>query len=205
MGIFKAPGDFDADIAVGEGQALGIPQNFGGPGVGLFTVKEKYARKMPGRLVGQTVDKNGNECFVLTLSAREQHIKREKATSNICSNQALMGLAASMYMATMGKTGLKTVALMNIKRKDYMAKKIAAETKAEIAFTGTTYNEFAVALPVSAETVVEKMAEKGILAGVPASKYYPQMSSLLIVNTTEIHSYEDIDLFVAELKAIIGG
>lgn len=205
LGILAAPGDIGADIAVGEGQPLGLSPNYGGPGVGLFTVKEEFLRKMPGRLVGKTLDKEGKDCFVLTLSAREQHIKREKATSNICSNQGLMALAASMYMATMGKNGLKKVALMNLKRKDYLAKKIASETKAKIAFTGPTYNEFSILVPNRADAVIEKAVNEGILAGVPASRYYPEMDNLLIVNTTEVHTYAEIDRFAALLKKVIGG
>lgn len=205
LGILATPGDLDADIAVGEGQGLGIALNFGGPGVGLFTVKEKHARKMPGRLVGQTLDKNGKECFVLTLAAREQHIKREKATSNICSNQGLMATAASMYLATMGKNGLKEVALMNLGRAEYLKKKIAEETKCKIAFTGPTYNEFTILTPQSSLEVLQKLESAGILGGIPAGKYYPELDNAIIVNTTEIHLYEELDRFVTTLKKVTGG
>jgi len=205
LGILASPGDIDADIAVGEGQALGVPLNFGGPGVGLFTVKDKHTRKMPGRLVGQTKDRNGKECFVLTLAAREQHIKREKATSNICSNQGLIALASGIYLAITGKEGLKKIALMNIKRAEYLKKKIASETSAKIAFSSPTYNEFTIVVPGRADDVLNKLAEKNILAGIPASKYFPELDNAIIVNTTEIHSYDDLDLFVNELKAATGG
>ncbi len=205
LGILAAPGDIDADIAVGDGQALGIPVNFGGPGVGLFTCKEKYMRKMPGRLIGQTVDKNGNRCFVLTLSAREQHIKREKATSNICSNQGLMATAASIYLATMGKQGMKEVALMNLKRADYLKNKIEKETPCKVAFKGSNYNEFTILTPGCACHVLKALAEKGILGGIHAKKYYPELENAVIVNTTEIHSYEELDKFVAALKEVTGG
>ncbi len=205
LGILATPGDIDADIAVGDGQALGIPVNFGGPGVGLFTCKEKYMRKMPGRLIGQTVDKNGNRCFVLTLSAREQHIKREKATSNICSNQGLMATAASIYLATMGKQGMKEVALMNLKRADYLKNKIEKETPCKVAFKGSNYNEFTILTPGCACCVLKALAEKGILGGIHAKKYYPELENAIIVNTTEIHSYEELDKFVAALKEVTGG
>ena len=205
LGILAAPGDIDADIAVGDGQALGIPVNFGGPGVGLFTCKEKYMRKMPGRLIGQTVDKNGNRCFVLTLSAREQHIKREKATSNICSNQGLMATAASIYLATMGKQGMKEVALMNLKRADYLKNKIEKETPCKVAFKGSNYNEFTILTPECACCVLKALAEKGILGGIHAKKYYPELENAVIINTTEIHSYEELDKFVAALKEVTGG
>jgi glycine dehydrogenase subunit 1 len=204
LGILTAPGQIDADIAVGEGQPLGIAPNYGGPGVGLFTVKNEHLRKMPGRLVGKTADREGKECYVLTLSAREQHIKREKATSNICSNQGLMALAASMYLATMGKTGLRKVALMNLKRKECLLKALA-KTKAKPAFTGPAYNEIAILLPVKAEAVVEKMAAEGILAGVPASRYYPALENILITATTELHSCADTERFTKTLAKVIGG
>lgn len=205
LGILATPGDIDADIAVGDGQALGIPVNFGGPGVGLFTCKEKYMRKMPGRLIGQTLDKNGNSCYVLTLSAREQHIKREKATSNICSNQGLMATAASIYLATMGKQGMKEVALMNLKRADYLKNKIEKETPCKVAFKGSNYNEFTILTPGCACHVLKALAEKGILGGIAAKKYYPELENAIIVNTTEIHSYEELDKFVAALKEVTGG
>lgn len=205
LGILATPGDLDADIAVGEGQAFGIPLNFGGPGVGLFTCKEKLSRKMPGRLIGQTLDKNGNKCYVLTLSAREQHIKREKATSNICSNQGLMATAASMYLAAMGKSGLKEVALMNLKRAEYLKKKISSETSCKVAFTGHTYNEFTILVPGSAGSVLKELEKDGIMGGIPASKYYPELDNAIIVNTTEVHTYEELDRFAAALKKATGG
>ncbi len=205
LGILATPGDLDADIAVGEGQALGIPLNFGGPGVGLFTVKEKHVRKMPGRLVGQTVDRNGNKCYVLTLAAREQHIKREKATSNICSNQGLMATAAAMYLATMGKSGLREVALMNLNRCEYLKKKVAEETNCKIAFSGHTYNEFTILVPGTGAETLKKLESFGILGGIPVAKYHPELENAVIVNTTEIHSYEELDRFVSALKKVTGG
>ena len=205
LGILATPGDLDADIAVGEGQGLGISLNFGGPGVGLFTCKEKHTRKMPGRLVGQTLDKNGSKCYVLTLAAREQHIKREKATSNICSNQGLMATAASIYLATMGKNGLKEVALMNLSRAEYLKKQIAAETKCKIAFSGHTYNEFTILTPGNSADVLKKLADEGILGGIAVSKYYPELDNAIVVNTTEIHSYEELDRFVTTLRKVTGG
>ncbi len=205
LGILKAPGEFDADIAVGEGQAFGLPLHFGGPGLGIFTCKEKYVRKMPGRLVGKTLDRNGNECFVLTLSAREQHIKREKATSNICTNQGLMATAASMYLAAMGKEGLKKVALMNLKRASYLKDNIEAKTNCKTAFSGHIYNEFAILSPKDGEETLNALKKEGVLGGIPVKKYYPELSSMIIVNTTEIHSYKDIDRFVSILAKVTGG
>jgi glycine dehydrogenase subunit 1 len=205
MGILAAPGDFDADIAVGEGQALGIPLHFGGPGLGIFACKEQYVRKMPGRLVGKTLDRNGNDCFVLTLAAREQHIKREKATSNICTNQGLMATAASIYLAAMGREGLKKVALMNINRAEYLKKGIESKTSCKVAFSGSTYNEIAILSPQDADETLEALKKKGILGGIPVKKYYPEMGSMILVNTTEIHTYEEIDRFIEILAEVTGG
>ncbi|MGI6394979.1 MAG: aminomethyl-transferring glycine dehydrogenase subunit GcvPA [bacterium] len=205
LGILASPGDLGADIAVGEGQPFGIALNFGGPGVGFFTCKEKYTRRMPGRLVGQTVDRNGNRCYVLTLAAREQHIKREKATSNICSNQGLMATATAIYLATMGKSGLEKVALMNLNRAEYLKEKIATETKCKIAFSGPTYNEFTILVPGESETVLKKLEVEGILGGIPAAKYFPELENAIIVNTTELHSYNELDKFVSALKKVTGG
>jgi len=204
LGVLTPPGALGADVAVGEGQPLGLPLNFGGPGVGLFATKNEHVRKMPGRLVGKTVDREGNECFVLTLAAREQHIKREKATSNICTNQGLMALAVAMYLATMGKEGLRRVALMNLKRRDMLIKALAP-TKARPAFSGPAYNEVTILLPMKAEEVVRQMAAEGILAGIPASRYHPVLENLLITATTEIHTPADIERFAATLAKIIGG
>jgi len=205
LGVLATPGDFGADIAVGEGQALGIPMHFGGPGLGLFTCSEKLVRKMPGRLVGQTVDRKGNDCYVLTLAAREQHIKREKATSNICTNQGLMATASAMYLATMGKGGLRKVALMNLKRAEYLKKKIVEQTACKIKFNGSTYNEFTITVPGSAKDVLEEMRAEGIVGGIPASRYFEGIDDALIVSTTEIHGYDDLDNYVEILGRVTGG
>ncbi len=205
LGILKTPGEIDADIAVGEGQSLGMPLHFGGPGAGIFTAKMKYVRKMPGRLVGKTEDKNQKTSFVLTLAAREQHIKREKATSNICSNQGLMITAAAIYLSIMGKEGMKEQALMNLKRAEYLKNKIEKETSAKIAFSGHTFNEFTIELPMNAEKFVKEMAKHNILAGIPLSKYMKNMENKLVVATTELLSYDEIDTFVEKMKKITGG
>jgi glycine dehydrogenase subunit 1 len=205
LGILTTPGDIGADIAVGEGQALGIPMHFGGPGLGLFTCSDKLVRKMPGRLVGQTIDRNGTSCYVLTLAAREQHIKREKATSNICTNQGLMATSAAMYLAAMGKSGLKDVALMNLKRAEYLKKKIVEETGCKIRFNSPTYNEFTITVPGNAKDVLEEMRAEGIVGGIPASRYFDGMDDALIVNTTEMHEYDDLDSYVEILGRVAGG
>ncbi|MCK5809093.1 aminomethyl-transferring glycine dehydrogenase subunit GcvPA [bacterium] len=205
LAILQAPGELGADIAVGEGQPLGIPVNFGGPGVGLFTASEKLVRKMPGRLIGETKDKNGNDCFVLTLAAREQHIKREKATSNICSNQGLMALAAGIYLASMGPKGLEKVALMNVRRAEKLKKMLVEQTNCEIAFSGPTYNEFSLMTPIKASEFAKKMEEKGIVAGLPIDKYYPALDNTLLVTVSELHTDEELENFVSATKEITGG
>ena len=205
LAILQAPGEFGADIAVGEGQPLGIPVSFGGPGVGLFTVSPKLVRKMPGRLVGETKDKKGNNCFVLTLAAREQHIKREKATSNICSNQGLMALAAGIYLASMGPKGLEKVALMSLRRAEKLKKMLTEQTNCEIAFSGATYNEFALMTPMKAREFAQKMEQKGIIAGLPIDKYYPALDNTLLVSVSELHTDEELEQFVAATREITGG
>src|SRR5688572_669107 len=157
LGMLKPPGAFGADIVVGEGQSWGVPMGFGGPHVGLFATKEKYVRQMPGRLAGIAYDKNGNRGFVLTLSTREQHIRREKATSNICTNQGLIALAATIYMETMGKQGLREVAEQNAQKAAYAAKQIGALDRFEIAFSAPTFNEFVVRGPHPATDILERV------------------------------------------------
>ncbi|MFO7736189.1 MAG: aminomethyl-transferring glycine dehydrogenase subunit GcvPA [bacterium] len=205
LGVFSAPGDFDADIAVGEGQSLGIPMQFGGPGLGLFTVKKKFARKMPGRVAGRTVDRKGKESYVLTLAAREQHIRRERATSNICTNSGLMATAAAVYLSLTGPEGLRKTALMNIKRMRMLKDKIARETSARIAFNSEGYNEFTVLFPRRASEVEEAFRNENYLPGIKLSKYYPELDNAMLITVTERHSEKDLDGYVSVLKKIVGG
>ena len=173
FGLLKSPGACGADIVVGEGQSFGIPMGFGGPHVGLFATQEKFVRQMPGRLCGVAYDKNGNRGFVLTLSTREQHIRREKATSNICTNQGLIALAATIYMETMGKKGLQEVAMQNAQKAAYAAKEIAAIDGFEIAFSAPKFNEFVVSSPGPAQDLLSNIrTENGIIGGLALSKYY---------------------------------
>ncbi len=166
FGLLKSPGACGADIVVGEGQSFGIPMSFGGPHVGLFATQEKYVRQMPGRLCGVAYDKNGNRGFVLTLSTREQHIRREKATSNICTNQGLIALAATIYMETMGKKGLQEVAMQNAQKAAYAAKQIAALDGFEIVFSAPKFNEFVVRGQRPGTETLEKTAQRdGIIGG----------------------------------------
>lgn len=203
FGLLKTPGECGADIVVGEGQSFGIPMSFGGPHVGLFACKEKYVRNMPGRLAGIAYDKNGNRGFVLTLATREQHIRREKATSNICTNQGLIALAATIYMEAMGKKGLQEVAAQNAQKAAYAKKQIAALEGFSIPFSAPTFNEFVVRAPKSANEVLEKLrTENGIIGGLALSKYYGENENDFLVCVTEISTKAQIDSLVEGLKGI---
>lgn len=199
FGLLKSPGSCGADIVVGEGQSFGIPMSFGGPHVGLFATQEKYVRQMPGRLCGVAYDKNGNRGFVLTLSTREQHIRREKATSNICTNQGLIALAATVYMETMGKKGLQEVAMQNAQKAAYAAKKIATIDGFEIAFSAPKFNEFVVRSSKPAEVVLSGLRQKGIIGGLALSKYYDDRPNEFLVCVTETSSKASIDQLAQEL------
>ena len=200
FGLLKSPGACGADIVVGEGQSFGIPMSFGGPHVGLFATQEKYVRQMPGRLCGVAYDKNGNRGFVLTLSTREQHIRREKATSNICTNQGLIALAATIYMETMGKKGLQEVAVQNAQKAACAAKQIAAIAAFSVPFSAPSFNEFVVRGPRPATEVLAGLREKGIIGGLPLSKYYSGRENEFLVCVTEVSSREKIDALVTTLS-----
>ncbi len=203
FGLLKSPGECGADIVVGEGQSFGIPMSFGGPHLGLFATQEKFVRQMPGRLCGVAYDKNGNRGFVLTLSTREQHIRREKATSNICTNQGLIALAATIYMETMGKKGLQEVAMQNAQKAAYAAKQIAAIDGFEIAFSAPTFNEFVVRASKPADEIMTKLREQnGIVGGLALSRYYADRPNEFLVCVTETMKKEQIDKFVEGLASM---
>ena len=200
FGLLKSPGSCGADIVVGEGQSWGIPMGFGGPHVGLFATQEKFVRQMPGRLCGVAYDKNGNRGFVLTLSTREQHIRREKATSNICTNQGLIALAATIYMETMGKQGLQEVAMQNAQKAAYAAKQIAAIDGFSLPFSAPKFNEFVVRGPRPAIETLEKLrTDSGVIGGLALSKYYAGHANDFLVCVTETNTREQIDNLVTGL------
>ncbi len=199
FGLLKTPGECGADIVVGEGQSWGVPMGFGGPHVGLFATQEKYVRSMPGRLCGVAYDKNGNRGFVLTLSTREQHIRREKATSNICTNQGLIALAATIYMETMGKKGLQEVAMQNAQKAAYARNVIAAVNGYSIPFSAPTFNEFVVRGPKAATDILEDIRAKGIVGGLALSKYYGGHENDILVCVTETMAKANIDALAAAL------
>jgi glycine dehydrogenase subunit 1 len=203
LGLLKSPGAAGADIVVAEGQSFGVPLSFGGPYVGLFGVREKYARQIPGRLVGEAFDKQGRRGFVLTLAAREQHIRREKATSNICTNEGLIALAATVYMETMGKQGLREVAYQSAQKAGYAARKISELEGFSLRFNGPRFNEFVVRGPVNAVDLLRRLAsEKGIEGGIALSRFYPDCTQDFLVCVTEINTREQIDALVAGLRSI---
>ena len=205
LGAITSPGQMGADIVVGEGQSIGNGLNFGGPYVGLFACKQKYLRQMPGRLCGETVDAEGKRGFVLTLSTREQHIRREKATSNICTNSGLCCLAFTIHLALLGEAGLRRVAAICHANAVQLADQLAG-VKGVKVLNETFFNEFTLELPGDAAAIVEKLAARGVLAGVPVSRLepgHPELANLLLVASTEVNTDEDRASFVAALKEVL--
>jgi len=198
LGVLTPPGKFGADIVVGDAQPFGIPTSFGGPHCGYFAVTNKLMRKIPGRLVGQTVDEDGRRGFVLTLQAREQHIRRDKATSNICSNQALNALAASVAMTALGKKGLKEMAIANIQKANY-AKEQFKKNGVTVEFEGPFFNEFVIRLNKPIKEVNEKLLTKGIIGGYDLEKFDSSLKGHMLIAVTELRTKEEIDTFVKEL------
>jgi glycine dehydrogenase subunit 1 len=198
-GILKPPGEEGADIVAGEGQSFGIPLSYGGPYLGIFATREKFVRNMPGRLVGETVDLEGKRGFVLTLATREQHIRRERATSNICTNEGLCALMATLFLSCLGKRGLKELALMNLSKAEY-AKKIASQIRGcKLVFSSPTFNEFVLRIPGGPERVLERLKGKKILGGIPLGRLYPEMNQHLLVTVTEMNTREEIDRWAEAL------
>ncbi|MFH1709609.1 MAG: aminomethyl-transferring glycine dehydrogenase subunit GcvPA [bacterium] len=189
LGMLKRPGDVGVDVIVGEGQSLGLPQNFGGPYLGIFAVKKDYLRLMPGRIVGETVDTKGRRGYVLTLQAREQHIRREKAFSNICSNEALCALAATVYLATMGKSGLREVANQCLQKSNYAKKKLSKL----VAFKSPSFKEFVIKLDKPVEQINQKLLENKIIGGLDLGRDYPELKGHMLLCITEMIKKADID------------
>jgi glycine dehydrogenase subunit 1 len=198
----KPPGEFDADIVTGEGQPLGIPLSFGGPYLGLFAAKKEFIRKLAGRIVGETVDKDGKRGYVLTLTAREQHIRRERATSNICTNQGLIALASTIYMSLLGKNGLQQVAKLCYDKAHYAAEQINKIPGFEVVACGDFFNEFIVHCPMPVDELNEKLLEYDILGGYDLSADYAEMNNHLLVAVTELNTKEEIDFFVETLQEV---
>ncbi len=201
LGIVKTPGAMGVDIAVGEGQSLGIPLSFGGPYLGFMATRTEYVRKMPGRVVGRTVDQKGREGFVLTLQAREQHIRREKAMSNICTNQGLCALTSLVYLSLLGKGGLRQLAQLCADKASYALERLQKVPGVEVQFPSRWFfNEFVLQLPTPADRVIRNLLRRRIAAGFPLVRYYKGMDNSLLVAFTEKHTKEDIDLLAHMLE-----
>jgi glycine dehydrogenase subunit 1 len=203
LGVLAAPGRLGADIVVGEGQGLGVPLSFGGPNLGVFAAKAELVRRMPGRLVGATVDRDANRGFVLTLQTREQHIRRAKATSNICTNVALCALMATIYVATLGKQGLVRVGELSTAKAHYAAERLGAVPGVSLRFSAPFFKEFTLKLPKSPERVVTRLLKSKILGGVPLKAFDRRLADCLLVAVTEKRTKEEIDAFAAVLATAV--
>lgn len=202
LGILKRPGDYGADIVTGEGQSLGLPLSFGGPYLGLFACRQELVRKMPGRIVGQTVDQRGQRAYVLTLQTREQHIRRQRATSNICSNEALCALAACIYVSALGKIGLQKVAKHSVSGAHYLAGKIAQLPGWKILFSQPYFNEFVAESPIAVSLLNKKLLKKKIIGGLNLEKFYPELKNAVLLCVTEKRTRQELDLFIEVVKGI---
>jgi len=204
LGLLKPPGEWGADIAVGDTQPLGLPSYFGGPSVGYIAATEKLLRKMPGRIAGQSLDQEGARAFLLTLQAREQHIKRERATSNICSNQALAALATTVYLASLGRRGIREVAEQNLHKAHYLHGRLLEQTPVEALYDQQFFNEFPVVLPRPAAEVLPRMEEAGFYAGVELHRLDPTLpEGALLIAVTERRTREEMDAYVEAMKGAI--
>jgi len=203
LGVLEAPGRLGADIVVGDGQGLGVPLSFGGPYLGVFAAKQELVRRMPGRLVGATVDRDGRRGFVLTLQTREQHIRRAKATSNICTNVALCALMATIYLATLGKEGLVRVGELSAAKAHYAAERLSRVPGVSLRFTAPFFKEFTLRLPKSPERVVARLAKQRMLAGVPLKSFDRHLGDCLLVAVTEKRTKDEIDAFADALAKAV--
>ena len=202
LGLIKPPGEYGADIVTGEGQPLGNALNYGGPYLGIMATRQEFVRRIPGRLVGRTVDTEGRPGYVLTLQTREQHIRRAKATSNICTNEALNALVAAVYLATLGRQGVRDVAELNARKTHYLRERIAQVPGYSLPFAAPVFNEFVVRCPVAPEEINKRLLEHGILGGLPLGRFYPDLADCWLLCVTERRSREEIDRFVGHLETV---
>ena len=198
LGLLKRPGQYGADIAVAEGQCLGNPMSYGGPYLGILACREEFVRKMPGRLVGQTTDRTGKRCWVLTMQTREQHIRREKATSNICTNQGLMALKATVYLAALGPQGLKETAELCLRKAHYAALRLSELPGTRLRFERPFFKEFTLAIASPVSPLLGRLLESGFHAGLPLGRWYPQLSNCVSVAVTEKQTRAEIDGLVQQ-------
>jgi glycine dehydrogenase subunit 1 len=205
LGLLKPPGAWGADIAVGEGQAFGNALSYGGPYLGFFATRDQYVRQMPGRLAGETVDTEGRRGYVLTLSTREQHIRREKATSNICTNEGLCALAAAIHLCALGKVGLRQLAVLNVQRATYARQQLAAIPDCRLAFSGPTFNEFVLETPKPARDILTQLIAQRLIPGLDLGRFYAERSHQLLICVTEMNTREEIDRLCAALATAVQG
>lgn len=203
VGLLKRPGQYGADIAVGEGQCLGNPMVYGGPYLGIMACKDQFVRKIPGRIVGQTVDRNGKRCWVLTLQTREQHIRREKATSNICTNQGLFALRAAVYLAALGPQGLRETANLCLQKAHYLADELAKIPGVSLKFKQPFFKEFTVQVPGDGAAILKKLLKAGYHGGLALGRWYPQLANCISIAVTEKRTRAELDGFVIAFKAAV--
>jgi glycine dehydrogenase subunit 1 len=203
LGILEAPGKLGADIVTGEAQSFGIPLGFGGPYLGFMACMKDFVRQMPGRIAGQTTDVDGNRGFVLTLATREQHIRREKATSNICTNQALCALRATIFLESLGKDGLREMAWQNVQKAGYALDALTRVPGVRRKFAGPHFNEFVIELPKPWASVGKALKDMGILAGLGLGESFPELSNCGLVCVTDKHVKEDIDRLARSLREVV--
>lgn len=199
LGMLKPPGELGADIAVGEFRSFGNPLNYGGPYLGFMAAKTEFIRQMPGRLIGETVDKSGRRAFCLTFSTREQHIRRERATSNICTNHGLCALLAAIHMVSLGATGVNLLARLNLSKAEYLKEKLAKVPGITIAFTSPTFNEFTIKTDAASDALLKGLLKKQIIGGLDLKGFYPELGSHILVCATEMNSKEEMDAFTDAL------
>lgn len=202
LGLLRPPGEMGADIVVGEGQSFGIPLSFGGPSLGLFATRERFLRQMPGRLIGQTFDREGRRGFVMTLATREQYIRREKATSNICTSQELCAIRAAIYLSVMGPRGLRLTAEQNLQKAAYLAREISRHSGFRLRFSGAHFNEFVVQSEHAVEEVLQRLRERKILGGLALGPYYPELSDCFLVCVTEMITRPMVEAYLSVLDEL---
>jgi glycine dehydrogenase subunit 1 len=203
LGLLRRPAEYGADIVVAEGQSLGNPMSFGGPYLGIMACREAYLRKMPGRIVGQTTDRNGKRCWVLTLQTREQHIRREKATSNICTNQGLMALRSSIYLAAMGPSGLRQAAELSTRKAHYAAERLAAVPGLSLAFSGPFFKEFVVRTTKDPGSVLAELGRLGFHGGIALGRWYPDLHDCILIAVTEKRTRAEIDGLATAYEQVV--
>lgn len=202
LGLLRPPGELGADIVVGEGQSFGLPLSFGGPYLGIFATRERFVRQMPGRIIGQAFDQRGRRGFVMTLATREQYIRREKATSNICTSQELCAIMAAIYLSTMGPRGLREVAEQNAQKAAYLAREIARQSGFRVRFSGSHFNEFVVQSERPVTLVLDRLRERKILGGLPLGRYYPELRDCFLVCVTEMIPHSTLQTYLQVLDEL---